>query len=92
MKQMCLSLFISFVGGLLPTLQAAVPTAPSTLTIAANGVVRLEAENFDLGGAGVAYNLQDKSNAGVYRIDGFNLEATSDIGGGYNLGWTVAGN
>jgi Carbohydrate binding module (family 6)/F5/8 type C domain/Right handed beta helix region len=54
------------------------------------GVV--QAENYDTGGQGVAYNVTSvNGTANSYRPDGVDLEATSDAGGGYNLGWTTGG-
>ncbi|MDP9176002.1 MAG: carbohydrate-binding protein [Planctomycetota bacterium] len=52
----------------------------------------IQAENYDLGGQGVAYNTTDTMNrGGVYRNDGVGIEATSDIGGGYDVGWVHVG-
>lgn len=52
----------------------------------------VQAENYDTGGQGVAYNVTTvNGNANGYRADGVDLEATSDTGGGYNLGWTGSG-
>ena len=49
---------------------------------------RIEFENYDLGGNGVAYFDTASGNTGtVYRADGVDIQATSDTGGGYNLGW-----
>jgi hypothetical protein len=49
-----------------------------------------EAENFDLGGEGVAYHDLDTLNAGAaYRQDGVDLEAATE--GGYDVGWVSAG-
>jgi hypothetical protein len=54
------------------------------------GVV--QAENYDTGGQGVAYNTTSTNGTGnSYRSDGIDLEATSDSGGGYDLGWTSSG-
>jgi hypothetical protein len=55
------------------------------------GVV--QAENFDTGGEGVAYHDTDGSNnGGQYRpADGVDIEWTGDAGGGYDVGWTHAG-
>ncbi len=52
-----------------------------------------EAENYDLGGQGVAYNDTDASNnGGAYRAsEAVDLESTTDAGFGFNLGWTVPG-
>ena len=52
----------------------------------------VQAENYDTGGQGVAYNVSSvNGTANNYRSDGVDLEVTSDTGGGYNLGWTARG-
>jgi uncharacterized protein involved in high-affinity Fe2+ transport len=52
----------------------------------------VQAENYDTGGQGVAYNVDAvNGSANSYRSDGVDLEATTDSGGGYDLGWTAAG-
>ena len=52
----------------------------------------VQAENYDTGGQGVAYNVNSvNGNANSYRADGIDLDNSSDTGGGYNLGWTGAG-
>lgn len=53
----------------------------------------VQAEDFDTGGAGVAYQDSDAANqGGQYRPDEqVDLEATADTGGGYNVGWISAG-
>jgi beta-glucosidase len=53
----------------------------------------IQAEHYDLGGASVAYLDADASNnGGAYRTDeGVDLEACSDSGGGYNVGWMSGG-
>ncbi len=50
----------------------------------------IEAENYDLGGQGNAYNDSDsKNNGGIYRpAEGVDIEACSDAGGGFDVGWT----
>ena len=55
------------------------------------GVV--QAENFDLGGEGVAYHDTATGNdGGMYRpAEGVDIETTSDSGGGYNVGWIGTG-
>ena len=69
----------------------AVPSTPFTGTpIALPGTI--EVENFDLGGQGVAYNdLDPGNNGGAYRSEGVDIEATGDAGGGFDIGWTGAG-
>jgi hypothetical protein len=51
----------------------------------------VQAENYDTGGQGVAYDITSTNgSANSYRSDGVDLETTSDTGGGYDLGWTIA--
>jgi Carbohydrate binding module (family 6)/Beta-1,3-glucanase len=52
----------------------------------------VQAENYDTGGQGTAYNVAAvNGSANSYRSDGVDLEATTDSGGGYDIGWTAAG-
>src|SRR6476660_3500288 len=52
----------------------------------------IEAENFDDGGPSVAYYDTTAGNrGGAYRQTDVDIEATSDAGGGYDIGWTKAG-
>jgi hypothetical protein len=53
---------------------------------------RIEAEDFDTGGEGVAYHDMDAiNNGGQYRLsEGVDIQTTSDSSG-YKLGWTQAG-
>ncbi|MFI5912592.1 discoidin domain-containing protein [Dactylosporangium sp. NPDC051541] len=52
----------------------------------------VQAEHYDTGGQGLAYNVTSINGSGNgYRADGVDLESTSDTGGGYNLGWTSGG-
>jgi hypothetical protein len=50
---------------------------------------RIEAEDFDEGGEGVAYHDLDATNNGAqYRpTEGVDIESCGDAGGGYNVGW-----
>ena len=51
---------------------------------------KLEAEDFDNGGEGVAYHdTGSGNNGGVYRATDVDIESASE--GGYDLGWTAAG-
>jgi probable HAF family extracellular repeat protein len=51
-----------------------------------------QAEDFDEGGAEIAYHDNSSQNSGgMYRQTGVDIEATSDTGGGYNVGWMSAG-
>ena len=54
---------------------------------------KIQAEDFDHGGQGNAYSDSDTTNSGgQYRtFGGVDIETTSDTGGGYDVGWTRAG-
>lgn len=50
----------------------------------------IQAENYDIGGPGFAYNDSDAgNNGGQYRSDSVDLEVCGE--GGYNVGWANAG-
>jgi hypothetical protein len=53
----------------------------------------IEAEHFDLGGPGLAYNDTTPANqGGDYRVlEGVDIEETQDADGSYNLGWMQNG-
>jgi len=52
----------------------------------------VQAENYDTGGSGVAYNVGSvNGSANNYRPDGVDLEATTDTGAGYDVGWSSGG-
>ena len=53
----------------------------------------IESEYYDLGGEGIAYHDNDPGNNGVpFRgSEGVDIEASNDIGGGYNIGWIEDG-
>jgi hypothetical protein len=53
----------------------------------------IEAENFDDGGASIAYFDTTAGNrGGAYRLQtDVDIESTSDAGGGYDVGWTRPG-
>jgi hypothetical protein len=53
---------------------------------------KIEAEHYDVGGQGVAYNDLTTGNSGnAFRTDNVDIEATTDTGTGYNVGWIQAG-
>jgi len=52
---------------------------------------KIEAEDFDVGGAGVAYNDSSAGSANVYRVSDVDIEATPVAGGNYNIGVIAAG-
>jgi hypothetical protein len=52
----------------------------------------VQAVNYDTGGQGVAYNVTSvNGTANSYRSDGVDIEACTDTGCGYDLGWTSPG-
>ena len=71
--------FIKFVGTYTPAAQV-IPG-------------KIEIENFDKGGQGNAYNDTDAINNGLeYRTtESVDIQTTTDVGGGFNVGWTGAG-
>ncbi len=53
---------------------------------------RIEAEEYDMGDAGTAYEDKSASNeGGAFRTEGVDIEECGDTGGGYNIGWTRGG-
>jgi len=56
------------------------------------GTLHIEAENYDTGGEGVAYFFTNAINSSVYRTnEAVPVEITSDLGGGYDITGTTAG-
>jgi len=69
---------------------------PAATEAAFNGPHNLpgtvQVEDYDTGGDGLAYHDVDAGNSGgAYRSDNVDIEACSDTGGGYDVGWTAAG-
>lgn len=55
---------------------------------------RIEAEDYDLGGEGLAYheaNTNGNEGGSTYRNDEVDVEETQDVGGGYNIGYALQG-
>lgn len=55
---------------------------------------RIEAEEYDLGGEGVAYheaNTNGNENGATFRNDQVDIEETSDLDGNYNIGFILSG-
>ena len=79
---------VALLGGILAVL--AIVTGPALAE-----VIHLEIEDYLAGGEGVGFHDNDASNnGGQYRTavgDGVDIEKASDIGGGFNVGWTNAG-
>ena len=54
---------------------------------------KIQAEDFDYGGEGVAYHdIEAANQGGQYRpTEGVDIQACTDTGGGYNVGWVRTG-
>jgi beta-glucosidase len=53
---------------------------------------KIETEDYDVGGEGIAYHDTTLGNeGGEYRNDNVDIQSTTDIGGGYNVGWIEEG-
>ncbi len=53
---------------------------------------KIEAENYDLGGQNVAFYDNTAGNSGnSFRTDDVDVEASTDVGNGYNVGYVAAG-
>jgi hypothetical protein len=55
---------------------------------------RIEAEEYDKGGEGIAYheaNTNGNEGGADFRMDEVDIEKTSDVGGGYNIGYALNG-
>ncbi len=74
------------------TITANVPQAPFNGPNTVPGII--QAEDYDVGGKGIAYNDTDDTNENDvdYRAgDGVDIETTQDVGGGYNVGYILTG-
>lgn len=90
----CPVLLSSFALGMLacgPGIPGAdVNGASSALSVALPG--RIQAEDYASGGEGAGFHDTTSKNLGMaYRQDAVDLEACADEGGGYDVGWTAAG-
>lgn len=74
---------------------ASAPPAPASTPYTGTPVAlpnRIEAENYDRGGEGLAYHDTTTGNStGAYRTDDVDIRATSDAGGGHNVKSVRAG-
>ena len=58
------------------------------LEVAASLPGRIQSENYDLGGPGVAYQDTEPANrTGSYRSEGVDIEPSNDIDGSFSLSW-----
>jgi uncharacterized protein involved in high-affinity Fe2+ transport len=81
---------LALAGGVASSAHAATGTPYGGTPAAVPGTVL--AANYDTGGQGVGYNVTSTNGtANSYRSDGVDLEACTDTGCGYDIGWTTAG-
>jgi len=76
-----------------PSAPAQSPFKGSPFSIAATGTTTIQAEDFDLGGEGIAYHDTTSTNiGGSYRTsEGVDIKTAVDAGGGYRLSDVVIG-
>ncbi|HVD91138.1 MAG TPA: carbohydrate-binding protein [Vicinamibacterales bacterium] len=71
------------------------PPAPTSTPYTGTAVAvpgRIETENYDRGGEGLAYHDATAGNStGAYRTDDVDIRSTTDVGGGYNIKSVRAG-
>ena len=88
------TLYLFFLSGnfYLPGATVVNPTVQAPYSGAAAVIPgKIEAEKYDLGGT-LAYNDLTTGNAGgKFRSEDVDIETTTDIGGGFNIGYTAAG-
>ncbi|WNJ20062.1 glycosyl hydrolase family 8 [Pontibacter sp. G13] len=75
------------------TIGAASPPASNQSPYTAMAIPgTIQAEDYDLGGSGEAYQDNTAGNTGgAYRNDGVDIEPCGDAGGGFNVGWIANG-
>lgn len=79
------------VGNPTPVPPTSSPFSGQPIGIAATGTT-IQAEDFDKGGEGAGYHDAEAANLlGKYRAEGVDIEATGDVGGGYDVGMVRAG-
>jgi hypothetical protein len=72
---------------------AQTPFGGTPVSVGLSGTTTIQAENYDLGGEGVAYHDVEKANlGGAFRTsEGVDVQKTRDTGGGFNVGYAKAG-
>jgi alpha-N-arabinofuranosidase len=83
------------LGKSLPSVTASAVTLPTPGPFHGTAIQipgKLEVEDYDIGPDGITFFDSDAGNTGgKYRTDNVDIESCSDTGGGYNIGWTNAG-
>jgi len=67
------------------------PYSGTAVSVAASGTTKVEAENYDKGGEGVAYHDTDSGVTTAYRPDNIGVYAGSSASNGYSVGNTAGG-
>jgi hypothetical protein len=77
------------------SVSATSPPAPTSTPYSGTAIAlpgRIETENYDRGGEGLAYHDTTAGNStGAYRTDDVDIRSTTDVGGGYNIKSVRAG-
>ena len=93
--RLCACSFIAFCGwsvGWAYAEDQGAPFSGEPAVISPTAITRIEAEDFDKGPQGTAYNDREAINSGAqYRKDGVDLGKCTDTGGGYRIGWIAKG-
>jgi RHS repeat-associated protein len=76
-----------------PSSDAEAPYKGTAWTIASSGASTIQAEDFDTGGPGIAYDTARSYNSGGrYRDTGVGIATGGPVEGGYYVGWNFGGN
>ncbi len=67
------------------------PYNSAPVTVSATATTRVEAEDYDKGGEGVAYHDTDNGGQTARRSDNVGVYEDVNTSGGYGVGWTAAG-
>ncbi len=67
------------------------PYGNSPVTVSADGATTVEAENYDLGGEGIAYHDVDNGGQTAYRSDNIGVAPDGNASNGFTVGWADGG-
>ncbi len=92
-RSLCaLWILLSCAFGFAPsTLAQPTPYGGSPVSVAAQGPTKVEAENYDLGGEGVAYHDVDNGGSTTYRSDNIGVYTDNYASNGFAVGYAQAG-
>ena len=67
------------------------PYSGSPIAVTSSGTTTVEAENYDLGGEGIAYHDVDNGGSTLYRSDNVGIDSIASASNGYGVGNTAGG-